>query len=309
MLNTSTIIKNITNDYGTYENEKNNKYNGVRLTAAQVPEIEEPRFDFDALTDDNEIEEACDLLLPNITRCHGDDSESFSYLTCCICGFKECEYYGYCYKSSTYCNECALEVCGKLIENPKLSFNSLQVEEEIDHSEFFQCQVCFFETKWEDKVCLDDKWFCNGCAHDMELMSKYSAEQCEQLRLYAAKHNITLEEAIDYQTHCHCCGKTVDDGMFDEMNHQYCTARCFEHCEDYWYECDRGKDCKVCGIWECRARRDSLTAYDIELSNCEPVLAAIDCFKELNVYNQCYECIEDIVDYFGTDSYLRYDFV
>jgi hypothetical protein len=286
------------------ENEKNKKYNAARLTADPDISIEDPKFDFDDLQD-----EACDLLLPKMTRCHGDDSESVSYLTCCNCGFEECEYYGYRYKSSTYCNECASEVCGKLIEKPKFAFNPLPIEEEIDHNEFFQCQGCFYETKWEDNVCIDDQWFCNGCAHDSELLNQYSVEQREQLRLYAEKHSITIEESIDYQTHCHCCGKTVDDGVFDEMNHQYCNEKCFEHCEDYWYECFRGEECKVCEIWEYRARRDSLTAHDIELSDCEPVLNAIDCFKELNVYPQLYECIEDLVDYFDSDRQWRYDYV
>jgi hypothetical protein len=161
----------------------------------------------------------------------------------------------------------------------------------------------------QDKINYNGDILCSCCANDAELLCKYSAEQREQLIKYAEKHNLTIEEAIDYQTHCHCCGKTVDDGMFDEMNHQYCKEKCFEHCEEYWYHCFKGQDCKVCEIWEYHARRDSLTAYDIELSDCEPVLATIDCFKELGVYGQLYECLEDLVDYFDSDRQWRYDFV
>ncbi len=248
--------------------------------------------DYEPLQDDNK---------PPPTRCRCDDSPT-EYITCSNCGFIECEYYSYRYKSSVYCNECAFEVCGKLIEKPNFAFNQKKIE-------FFDCEACTRETKCQDRVCYDDMWFCPGCAHESELLSEYSLDQCEQLRLYAEKHNITLEEAIDYQTSCHCCGKQVDDGYFDAENHQYCKEKCFEHCEEYWYHCFKGQDCKVCDIWEYHARRDSLTAYDIELSDLEPVLAAIDCFQELQVYPQLYECIEDLVEYFDHDRNWRYNLV
>ena len=293
------------NNYGTCENEKNKKYNDVRLTADPDISIEDPRFDFDSLQN-----EECDLLLPpRATRCRCDDSELDYYLTCCICGFEEYEYYGYRYKSSAYCNTCALEVCGKLIEKPKIAFNPLPLEEEIDHVECVECEHCNCKIKWDDKVVVDDQWFCDVCAHECELLSQYSLEECHELRMYAEKHNLSLEEAIDYQTHCHSCGHYVENAIFHGESHQYCRARCFEHCEDYWYECFRGEECKVCEIWEYRARQDSLTAHDIELSDFEPVLATIDCFKELNIYPQLYECIEDLVHYFDSDRLWRYDYV
>jgi hypothetical protein len=282
-------------------------WKSTRLTCEYDPmtDLTNPEFDFDALQEDEYHLQ--DDSKP--TRCRCDDSEPPSYLSCCHCGTNEYDYYGYRYKSSFYCNVCALEVCGKLIEKPKYAFSKLSKKEEKKKIEFFDCEACARETKCEDKVCFDDQWFCPSCAHESELLSEYSLHQCEQLRLYAEKHNITLEEALDYQTHCHCCGKTVDDGMFDEMNHQYCKKKCFEHCEDYWYHCFKGQDCKVCDIWEYHARRDSLTAYDIELSDCEPVLAAIDCFQELNVYPQLYESFEDLVEYFDPDRRWRHEWV
>ncbi len=308
MLNASSITNNMTNEtnsYGTYENEKNKKNNDVRLTADPDTDIEDTKFDFDGLQD--ESEEACDLLLPKITRCHGDDSESVSYLTCCNCGVEEYEYYGYRYKSSTYCNECALNICGKLIEKPKYAFSRLPVKAEQIKFEFVYCDECNYMMLDEEKIKHNGDILCSCCYNDIKLLYKYSAEQCVELINYAEKHNLTIEESIDYQTHCHCCGKTVDDGIFDERNHQYCKKKCFEYCEDYWYECFRGEDCKVCGIWEYRTRRDSLTAHDIELSDGEPILATIDCFKELNVYPQLCECIEDLVEYFDSDCKWRYD--
>lgn len=264
-----------------------------------LSDVVDPRFDFDSLQEPDKM-----------TRCRCDDSEPDPdpYLTCSICGFLECEYYGYRYKSSAYCNECALEVCGKLIEKPKYAFSRLPVRSGQFQCDFVYCDECNYMMLDEDKINYNGDILCSCCAND-KLLCKYSAEQCEQLRLYAEKHNLTIEESIDYQTHCHCCGKTVDDGLFDEMNHQYCKEKCFEHCEDYWYECFRGEECKVCEIWEYRARRDSLTAYDIELSDLAPVLATIDCFKELQVYGELYECIEDLVEYFDSDRQWRYDFV
>jgi hypothetical protein len=238
---------------------------------------------------------------PMATRCRCDDSPT-EYITCHVCGFIECEYYAYRYKSSVYCNLCAYEVCGKLIEKPKFAFNQ---QKQI----FFKCEGCTCETLLEYKVCFDDKSFCPYCANDSEVLSPYSIEQSRELRMYAEKHNLSLEEAIDYQTSCHCCGKQVSNPVFDAENHQYCKKKCFEHCEDYWYECFRGEECKVCEIWEYRARRDSLTEHDIELEDCKPVLVTIDCFQELNVYPQLYECLEDLVDYFGPDRHWRHDWV
>jgi len=265
-----------------------------------LADVENTGFNFDHLQEPDVM-----------TRCRCDDSESDPdlYLTCSICGFLECEYYGYRYKSSDYCNECALEVCGKLIEKPKYAFSRVPVRTGTFQCDFVYCDECNYMMLDEDKIKYNGDILCSCCYNDAKLLYKYSAEQSEELRLYAEKHNLTIEESIDYQTHCHCCGKTVEDGLFDAENHQYCKKRCFEHCEEYRYECARNEECKVCEIWAYRARCDSLTAYDIELSDLKPVLATIDCFKELQVYGELYECIEDLVEYFDSDRQWRYGFV
>ena len=255
-----------------------------------------PQFDFDYLFDVEDTKQ------PEMTRCRCDDSEPHHYLTCCTCGIKELEYYGYRYKSSTYCNECAFKVCGKLIEKPKFAFARLKE----DKIQFTKCHLCDCDILWEDKIFQDGKIRCYSCDYDADLLNQYSEEQQNELINYAKIHNLTIEESIDYQTHCHCCGNEVQDGVFDEKNHQYCKKICFEHCEEYRYDCSRGEECKVCEIWAYRTRCDSLTAYDIELSDCAPVLATIDCFKELQVYGQLYECIEDLVEYFDSDRQWRY---
>ena len=284
-------------------NDNDDSWKETRLTCEYDPLADMPdlRFDFDALQEPDE--------LPEMTRCRCDDSKPDPYLTCCNCGFSEYEYYGYRYKSSAYCNECALKVCGKLIEKPKYAFSRSPVRSGQFQCDFVYCDECNYMMLDQDKINYKCNILCSHCARDAELLDRYTEEQQDQLIKYAEKHNLTIEESIDYQTHCHCCGKTVDDGMFDEMNHQYCKEKCFERCEEYWYHCFRGDDCKVCGIWEYHARRDSLTAYDIELSELAPVLATIDCFKELQVYGQLYECLEDLVEYFDSDRQSRYDFV
>jgi hypothetical protein len=196
-----------------------------------------PELDFDSLID---VE---DTKKPEITRCCCDDSESDLYLTCSICGYKELENYGYRYKSSAYCNECAFKVCDKLIEKPKYAFTRLKE----DKIKFINCHFCDYEMLWEDKIYRDGKILCSSCDYDTKLLNQYSKEQQTQLTIYAKTYNLTIDEAIDYQTHCHCCGKEVKDGVFDEVNHQYCKKRCFEYIEEYRYHCFKKDNCMLCG--------------------------------------------------------------
>lgn len=181
------------------------------------------------------------------------------------------------------------------------AFSRLPVRSGQFQCDFVYCDKCNYMMLDEDKINYNGDILCSYCAHDTELLDQYTEEQQDQLIKYAEKHSLTIEESIDYQTHCHCCGKEDKDSIFDEENHQYCNRRCFEYCEDYWYPCHKGQDCKVCEIWEYHAHRDSLTEFYLNLLKLEPVLATIDCFKELQVYGQLYECIEDLVEYFDLD--------
>uniref|UniRef100_A0A6C0I7L8 Uncharacterized protein n=1 Tax=viral metagenome TaxID=1070528 RepID=A0A6C0I7L8_9ZZZZ len=309
------------------------------------------------------------------TRCRCDDSEPMEYITCCHCGFKECEIYSFRYKSSLYCNNCAYDVCGILIDKPKYSFNiddelykfnkkngtkfdneqhaifvqfqkkyDLTVDEAFDYiqgchccagqirnlgdefcsdkcEQYFEyecpdciykqcdlvCKICIYndrrasydernggyggndggyypeeeraveavvncyncqaETLCRDRVYNNNKqWLCEECAYDCDekLLAPYSEEQREEIYKYTERHNLTIEEAIDYQTHCHCCGNEVTNPVFDADNHQYCKERCFEYCEEYRYECSRGQECRVCNLWEYHKTRNNMYAqmYD-----------------------------------------------
>jgi hypothetical protein len=168
---------------------------------------------------------------------------------------------------------------------------------EIDCNEFFICEVCNHEIKSEDKICRIAQWLCPGCAHDADLLEKYTDEQQMQITLYAYEYNLNIAEAIDYQTHCHSCGKYVEQG-FDEVNHQYCRKKCFEYCEDYWYPCFREGCCRVCGISQYHQSRKQREKRGIEIEKYTSVLVAIDCFKDLGVHDQILECFGDLVEYY-----------
>ena len=193
-------------------------------------------------TNNNGVCEFCnDLLdLPVNTRSRCDDTPPTKYITCCNCGAEESEYSSYHYKSSVYCNKCACEVCG---QKPKSTF---KVEPKT-----FECTLCTDNHDWQDRNMVDGNLFCGPCYWHLELQPKptlfgqYSSEEKMQLARYAEEHNLTMEEALDYQTHCHCCGKIVENAVFDE-NHQYCGERCWVTCEEYRYPCFKKGDCKVC---------------------------------------------------------------
>ena len=133
---------------------------------------------------------------------------------------------------------------------------------------------------------------------DNELLSKYSEEQQNDLRGYAQTHELTIAEAIEYQTHCHSCGREVDNDIFDEVNHQYCRQRCFDYCEEYWYPCFREANCRVCCIWQYHENRRQQEIRSNEVAKQSQVLMAIEVFKELQVYGSLLACVPDLSEYF-----------
>ena len=158
------------------------------------------------------------LICNRATRCHGDDTP-IEYVTCDTCGFEEDELYSYRYKSTVYCNQCAIDVCGVLIAKPEKKFHVEEVMITCDH--------CGFDEDSRYIQYHDSFKYCNGCAFDMlpgqeEDEVQYSSEQLKDLRLYAQKHELTMEEAVEYKTHCHNCGKYVEHAFFNGPSHQYC---------------------------------------------------------------------------------------
>lgn len=129
-------------------------------------------------------------------------------------------------------------------------------------------------------------FYCHNCYTMEELLEDYNEDQRDALRKYANKYDMSILRAIEYQTHCHCCGKTVHNAEFHESEHQCCDG-----CEHFNYSCFRGGDCQVCGSWYEKNRR-------AELKRSAPVLAAVSAFKEHRMYAQFFECLPDLVEYF-----------
>ena len=85
---------------------------------------------------------------------------------------------------------------------------------------------------------------CQGI--DYELLKKFSTEQQTELCEYAKIHYLSIDQAIEYQTHCHNCGKGTPDSLIRSDSHQYCSSRCQEYCEVFCYSCVYEKECLVC---------------------------------------------------------------
>ena len=172
----------------------------------------EMRFNDDTIirsTNYDGICETCnDLLdLPANTQSRCDDTSPPNFITCCNCGTEECSDYSYNYKSSVYCNKCAVEVCG---EKPKFAFNVV-VEKKT-----FKCARCTDNHDWYERNMVDGNLFCGPCYWYLEmspkytLLSRYSTFEKAKLARYAEKHNITLEEALDCGESAGTCANTTD---------------------------------------------------------------------------------------------------
>ena len=141
---------------------------------------------------------------------------------------------------------------------------------EKDNSEGVNCHYCNYEILIEERILRDDKLICRRCDYDSELLDQYSEEQQNAIIGYSMTYDLTIEEAIEYQTHCHCCGREDKDGLFDKMCHQYCRSRCFDYIEEFRYPCYLEAACKVCPNWRYHAtdreekEEETLDIYDFE---------------------------------------------
>ena len=232
------------------------------------------------------------LICNRATRCHCDDSP-VKYVTCQTCEYEEDELYSYRYKSTIYCNQCAIDVCGVVVNRPEQKFH---VEDAA-----ITCDNCGFDEDSRYVQYYNSNVYCNGCVFDMlpdVEETKYSLEEQRDLKWYAEKYELTMEEAIEYKTHCHTCGKYVENAKFNSPSHQYCNKVCYEYCEEYFYPCYREGDCRVCSVWAFRKLQEEMNQKSEFLAAYEPVLSTIDAWKELCVYGQLYECIPDLIEYF-----------
>lgn len=174
--------------------------------------------------------------------------------------------------------------------------------------EFLLCDKCFVDDGTRKYHCLTCKvfmfeydgvsylpdwcfFYCRSCCELEELLEDYNNDQRDALRKYANKYDISIARALEYQTHCHCCGKTVHNGEFHESDNKYCAkGGCIDH--DYLnFPCFRGSECLVCESEYAKNRRALI-------KKCAPILAAVSAFKEKRVYAQFFECLPDLVEYF-----------
>jgi hypothetical protein len=154
------------------------------------------------------------------TRCRGDDGE---VIICSECGKLEPVEYMYRDKSSTLCNACSY---------PYNWEQSLQLN-------YRECSCC----RKMDELLMEEPY-----ELEKDLLKQYHVEKQNDLLEYAKTYELTVAEAIDYQTHCHACGEDVE-GDFSGVAHSYCKKYCFESCEIYYLPCFRKGDCKVCNNW------------------------------------------------------------
>ena len=136
---------------------------------------------------------------------------------------------------------------------------------------FVYCEDCcaFIRRKDEDDSGVST--LCDHCLETNEIISRYSEEQQQALRMYAEDNCMTIAEAIEYQMCCYSC---------DEINRQYCEQRCF------------GEGiCRVCSMWQYDENGN-------EVMKQKQVLMAIEVFKELKVYGSLLACVPDLSEYF-----------
>ena len=60
---------------------------------------------------------------------------------------------------------------------------------------------------------------------------------------YANAHQLSIDDALEYLSECHNCGKSLDDN-YDGIGHRYCSERCQYYCEDFHYTCFREGNCR-----------------------------------------------------------------
>jgi hypothetical protein len=78
------------------------------------------------------------------------------------------------------------------------------------------------------------------------MTAKYTESQITELRQYAEFYQLSsLNEAIDYCTKCHFCGKKTNIEIHTHC-HNYCGINCANMSKDFNYCCFTGESCKIC---------------------------------------------------------------
>jgi hypothetical protein len=285
-------------------NNHDDSWKDSRLTCEYVPPDDyDERYDYDSLllTTENAAfltDDECDFVpsappfdpehhlrvaSPPRSRSYCDDP-SWESITCANCQQFESANYSYTHDFDTYCCDCALKLFNKVVWKPARMCKPLDIEVTLD-----ECQHCenYTTNQFNDIPC------CYNCVYIETLLQNYTVEERTELVLYANDYNLTIEQAIEYQTQCHACSKEISSTQFDHDNHRYCSKWCFDSSEEYYISCFRKGDCLVCDTWRIHEFRENPDKYQMI-----PVLTAIEALKELSIYNQLNDTLIDLVEYF-----------
>ena len=138
--------------------------------------------------------------------------------------------------------------------DPRFDYDALHEENEYDQqNEYNTCDSNPFELlrkdlqKDFDEVAVDFE--SKFRREEDKLLHDFSSEDQIEIREYANIHYITIADAIEYQTHCHNCGKDTPNSLISSGSHQYCSYQCQEYCETYCYACVYSSECLVCANW------------------------------------------------------------
>ena len=87
------------------------------------------------------------------------------------------------------------------------------------------------------------------------MTAKYTESQITELRQYAEFYDLSsINEAINYCTKCHFCGKNCEMSIHTHC-HNYCGMHCADMSEDFNYCCFRGESCKICSNYSiCKGK-------------------------------------------------------
>lgn len=104
------------------------------------------------------------------------------------------------------------------------------------------------------------------------MTAKYTDSQIIDLRQYAEFYDLSsINEAINYCTKCHFCGKKCDMSIHTH-SHTYCGMHCTAMSEDFNYCCFRGESCKICSNYSiCKGK---LISAGYPIDQCDKFLSS-----------------------------------
>lgn len=193
--------------------------------------------------------------------------------------------------------------------NKKYYYQKMSTSDQVNHPETVES---IFHREAGSEVIYDDIQYLRKKYHP------FTPQQEDAICEYAHSHQLSIDDALDYLSSCHHCGKSVYD-IFDGTSHNYCNSRCQSYCEDFHYPCFRNgpnhSGCKVCPPVREDINSTRLTCeyvpdeYDSEYDYDSLMTPAevVTCCKchSFEFDHQCY--YKDSHYYCSTCAYSRFD--